>query len=373
MSACILARNNSFGYSVQFSMRGMQSDVDPIQTAPAVPPHDHIFGTNTVVASTLPCPTTTWGAGRDCGWKVASIGMCQPGQPVFVATGQYAKCDPGGLFLGSPGLQNNMLRICKDTHACDAAGAIDSVDDVCAWSPDPGIDFVCPATGYYSVMVAEANSDLPPDGVVGAMPLMDHATCAVAACMDDETCCGGAWGPQCDASCGYPTSEKNVFRWHEGSFYGDLFAAIDPAKPQVRVNPETLKIESWNGSKWIADGGALSQDFVGVVYPEMHACASPNWVEDVAYMQYRVCAGPDPKSPGRSKNCAAHYDGRCAQHCLTLNNSGARRDFDAAYCSEYPGAREFAQPMTTFLSGPCDAVPLAAWCTTVPGAPIFPW
>jgi hypothetical protein len=371
VSACILARNNAFGHSVQFSMRGMQTDSDPLKPADSVPPHDHIIRTNSVVPSTQPCPFSMTGETRDCGWTRASIGLCEPGKDVFVATGNFAKCDPGGFFLGTPGAQNNMLRICAGTHACDAGDpdTIASVDDACAalGTTDPGVDFVCPANGYYSVMTAAYKSDDEPDGKVGALAMMSQRACGEAACFADASCCGG-WGPQCEALCAYPSPEQVVFRWHEGSFYGDLFAGLDPAKPQLRVNPETLKIESRDPKKgWIEDGGKLSRSFVGVVYPEMHACTSKIWKQPEAYMQERICAGPNPTS----LQCAANWEGQCLDVCATLDGPPISHDFDAAGCRDPRSGRVFEQPMTTFLAGPCDVAP--ASCATTTSTPQLPW
>jgi len=128
VSSCILARNNAFGVSVMFSMRG-DNGVGPITLAPSVPVHTFLPQTATPVASLAPCRRRSSGPQRDCGWSVASVGTCYPGDRVSVAEGNYERCT--GTFLGTPAKADMMLRVCDGISACDAARAIDSVGDAC--------------------------------------------------------------------------------------------------------------------------------------------------------------------------------------------------------------------------------------------------
>ena len=369
VSACILARNNAFGVSVAVSLRGTASGGVPLALGEQVPPHDHVAGTNDVVESLQPCAAPATGASRDCGWSTAAVGACEPKTPVSIATGNYARC--GTDWLGTPGASNNMLRVCDGTHACDDKTAIASVDDACG-SSDPMADFLCPASGHYAVMVAAYDSRDAADGELASTPAIG-ATCEQLTC-DAEVACCGTWSPACDKiaelACRYPATEAQVFRWREGSFYGDLFGSIAPGKPEVRVHPETLRVQSWNGATWIDDDGKLSDAFVGVVFPSMFACSSSNWIDGEAYVQHRVCAGPDPKDPKQyTRNCAATYVGACFDQCALLDAPPVARDYDAAGCAG--DGRVFDTPITSFLAGPCDALP--GYCTTVLPTPMRGW
>ncbi|HEY5926446.1 MAG TPA: hypothetical protein VIV11_32390, partial [Kofleriaceae bacterium] len=201
--------------------------------------------------------------------------------------------------------------------------------------------------------------------------------CVSTVCEQDSACCTKTWDASCvdraEIACRYPASEQQAFRWREGSFYGDLFGAnnLAPGKPEVRVNADPpYAVQSMDPitGTWISDGGQLSNDFIGVVYPQMYACASDNWRHDIAYMAYRVCAGPDPRTGLYTRNCAAQYVDRCRHQCGTLDAPPRVGDRDAADCSAFGTSWQW--PMTTFLTGPCEAVANAAACTTFEQWPI---
>ena len=345
VSACILARNNAFGVSVAFSMRG-QSGVgaNPLALGDYVPAHDHVPRTNREVPSLGRCRRSVDGELRDCGWQRAAVGICEPGSIVSIGAGNYASCD--WEYLGSPGSTDEVLRVCPGISACDARFAIASVDNACDMV-EPGIDFTCPSEGHYAVMIGTFDMYGHPDGEVGA------------------TCSAGA------ASCPYPASEDQVFRWREGSFYGDLFAGLNPAKPQVRVNPNAnFQVETFIGND-VFQGTAVSEAFVGVVFKQMYACASSNWKNGPAYIARRVCAGPDPKDPKMyTRNCAATYAGKCQDVCETLDAGPVAGDYDAANCK---GKRYWATPMTTLLADPRDAVTDPSVNATISSLPILTW
>jgi hypothetical protein len=210
-----------------------------------------------------------------------------------------------------------------------------------------------------------------PNGTIGST-LVEHPICTQL--VHDKYSCGFPWSQECvdaaDTLCRYPGTEKRVFRWIEGSFYGNLFGShnLNPSKPQIRVN-KMFQIESLKGDTWITDGGEYSRAFIGVAYPNMFACASDNWTEREAYIAMRVCAGPDPLTEEYTRDCAAAYVGRCYDVCEKLDAS-PQGDFDAAFCSG--NKQTWATPMTTVLAQPCDAITDPATCATAPGAPIFP-
>ena len=332
VSACILARNNAFGVSVMFSMRGMNPD-GPIGLASSVPAHDHYPQTAELVRSLAGCRRgVPADATRDCGWKVRSIGRCEPGRPVSIAQGNRANCTDG--FLGTVSDANTMLRVCDGISACDHKFAIASVDDACN-STAPGIDFSCPTSGLYAVMLGNDNGKNT--GEIAATTAYDGA---------------------------YPAAEGSVFQWREGAFYGDIFgrANIAPGKTQVTVNPTTYQVEHV----------AESEAFVGVVFPNMFACSSDNWAESTAYMQRRVCAGPAPGASGSyTRNCAANYVGPCIGAAGGTSRCGSQDsapygDGDYADCQGTNG-NVYRFPMTPVLASACDMIP--GFCAATPGAP----
>ena len=386
VSACILARNNAFGIKVQFSMRGTVQGGWPIQLADEVPVHDRYQGTNKMVRSLTACHPKLHvpDPRRDCGWRIESIGVCKPQTLVTIAAGNYAKCDPANEWLGWPSSTDSMLRVCPGPNACDRGGAIASVAGACS-TPNPEITFGCPASGKYSVLSGAMNYGDVPDGVVGSTMIstsgcLHDATqagprlaqgcseCVAAVCEVDSYCCNNYWDGICvneaETMCRYPASERRVFRWREGSFYGDLFGRnnINPAVPQVSVNPVTFTVE----------GGGAAQNFVGVLFPHMYACSSQNWTTPVAYFERRVCAGPDPANPSEyTRACAANYVGRCIDQCGTLD-AGAPGDYDAAGCRDFK-QDVWQTPMTTLLATPSDAINDPAWNQTGPQSDIDNW
>jgi hypothetical protein len=390
VSACLLARNNSFEFSVPFSMRGQKSApnpmtlaANPLQLSNVVPAHDHVPGTNTPVKSLALCellPAFMLPEDRDCNWSVGYIGVCSEQSMVTIGAGQLAQCS--GELLGSAGSNDEMLRVCAGTSACDSDSIshIASVNDPCG-NPAPMVEFICPQEGRYAVMKGTANIGFRRfrASKVGST-MITGSLCTEIVTEDPALAsCAYDWLPDCqtraETVCRYPATETRVFRWKEGAFYGDIFGNENrsPKKPQMRVlehQPNQFRIESRDTfGVWHADGGELSRNFTGIVYPSMYSCSSRNWVDPIAYMRFRVCAGPGA-SGLYTKNCAARYVGPCVDVCKT-EDLAPPGDFDFAGCKNGVAPRVWEQPMTTFIAGPCDLVPGA--CGTVLPTPIFNW
>jgi len=340
VSGCLLARNNAFGISVPVSLRGDQDGVNAIPLAPAADLWPKVWRTNTDVASAQPCGTNTLGVNRNCGWQSAGVGRCTPGAPVTVGA--------GGCGLGSSS-GNTMLRVCARMHFCDEGSPtfISQNDGACG-SAQPHVAFTCPAEGLYGVMAADFASASGPASVeVAADPPL------------------------------LPTSEAQLFSWREGAFYGNIFGAgaLNPLKPQVRVNPFTGQVEEQpipGFNLWLP-GKTVSSLFAGVVYQKMWACSSANWSLPAAYYERRVCAGVG------GINCAARYAGPCGLVCGSDDRSPVSGDFDYGDCADLTLQR-WPTSTTTFLNHPCDLLGLDGngaplddlLCSTVGALPISP-
>lgn len=95
------------------------------------------------------------GAGRECGWELArgfqSV-MCIPGEPMQLGCG----CPAAGV--GSCG-GDPMLRVCEGSGACEFGESLASIDDACGRCPI--VDFICPSSGLFSVLVTAFNPGAP--------------------------------------------------------------------------------------------------------------------------------------------------------------------------------------------------------------------
>jgi hypothetical protein len=314
VSACLLARNNAFGISVPLSIRGNRDETDALALAAEVPLWPKIWRTNTTVASSQPCGESQSAVTRNCGWQSVGVGRCTPGEPVAVGA--------GGCGLGSS-KGNTMLRICTRIHFCDA-GSPDLIaqNDGACGSPRPFVSFSCPTEGFYAVMAANHGSTgVPADVSVAAEPSR------------------------------LPSSEAQVFLWREGAFFGTIFdpGALNPLKPQVRVNPQSGRVEEQavpGANIWVP-GKTLSSTFAGVVYQKMWACSSDNWSVPDAYYERRICAGLG------GVNCAAKYAGPCALRCGSGDAPPVAGDLDYGDCADLT-LHHWGSPITPFLNHPCD-------------------
>jgi hypothetical protein len=403
VSGCILARNNAYGYSVQFSLRGM-GESGPQQFASSVTPHNKLPSTNppVTVPSLEGCGEPLLGD-RDCSWVADKVGICDPGETVVLGAGARTGCGAGPI-LGTGGAPTEMLRVCPGHIACDAADAIPTSSDCITL--ETRIKFTCPSEGFtkgmYSVMQAHYKSNRFPYGVVGSTRTTDQRCEALRPDVwQYMPTCLEAWTSDCTEAlnklCHYPAPEHRVFRWLEGSFYGDIFGSknLNPDKPEVfvklvapfkKLKPVAVVHTRYHDGPHVhevPDGGAGSAQFSGVVFRSMYACSSPNWETGRAYMERRICAGPsndwsNPYEPGvYTRECAARYVGTCRVATDTPEPSK---------CTSYEGLgkehfatckddldREWQWPITSVLADPTDAIPDPAVNAVITGAPIEGW
>ncbi len=97
-------------------------------------------------AITDPCPATTAGVNRECGWDAEGTHPCVAGAAVTV--GCNASCaPPAGSCTGDA-----VLRVCAGpTGSCSYATALGSSDDACG-TTCPMATATCPATGSINVL-----------------------------------------------------------------------------------------------------------------------------------------------------------------------------------------------------------------------------
>ncbi|WNG41138.1 hypothetical protein F0U61_51130 [Archangium violaceum] len=332
VSACILARNNAFGRRVELSLRGEDpSDINRFALEPKTASVDHDPDLAQDVPSYQACTTPQLGANRNCGWKPDYIGRCVPGQTVRLGAGGKApdQC-AGGSVLGSVS-GNMVLRVCDGIVGCDNASARKLAQNQGSCGTTlPAVTFTCPASGEFNVMTAPFDSALSGTAHVG---------------VETGTPAGTSYG----------LSEKAVFSYREGAFYGTLFDASALAA-KVFVNEEGVVV-------------GKEQRIKGSVYTKMFSCHAPEWSQGMAYATSRVCA-----QPGTGLDCAATVTGACftpwdqnfpASVCEVEDGPLVSGDGDFERCMD-PAKGMWKEPITVYLHAPCDVVSaknpeLCAW------------
>lgn len=315
VSACVLARNNAYGYRVLFSGRGDKpSDPKPFLPAPSVRTDPFIRFTELPVASTQECGSPEKGFHRDCGFQLEQVGRCRTGDRVHLGAGGVPTdfaCDSAPLGKTLEGLM--MLRVCDGLAACDEAAALAQSDGTCG-TYLPAVSFTCPASGTFSVLSAPYVSS-----EVGRVE--------VAAI---------------DAS--YPAREEEVFFMREGAFYGNLFGK-EALNKAVDV--------------YVDEDGALHKDtglqVQGPIYLGMYACHAPTWEHAEAYASERLCTLP-------GMNCVAQPVGNCEDEVKSGNYAGPRCQLtNATGLGDYgkcvdPVGEVHEEVVSPHLNQPCELV-----------------
>ncbi len=86
------------------------------------------------------------GVGRDCGWQVALVDTCTPGEPVAAGCAEGGGCGLGSC-TGDP-----VMRVCDGRgEGCTSGQALGVSDDACGGNC-PLVNFVCPEGGVYTVL-----------------------------------------------------------------------------------------------------------------------------------------------------------------------------------------------------------------------------
>jgi hypothetical protein len=242
----------------------------------------------------------------------------------------------GGCGLGNSN-GNTMLRVCRRMHFCDEGSpelVAENDDDACG-SSRPRVDFTCPAEGFYAVMAARYAS------ASGAAELEAAADPPLL-----------------------PASEAQVFQWREGAFYGNIFGAgaLNPLKPQVRVNPSNgpSRREARPRPQPLGAGKTVSSLFAGVVYQKMWACSSGNWNLPEAYYERRICAAAG------GLNCAAKYAGPCGLVCGADDRAPVAGDYDYGTAPTSPSSTGPPPPRPSSTTPATSSRPGSTTCSAAP-------
>jgi hypothetical protein len=316
VSSCLLARVNAMGHAVELSFRGHDSAWTELPVGSEVPTGDTRENKSEVTALTTECATATSSLSRSCGWDYDFVGYCGAGSTVTVGAGAPAASYCAGPTYGKTydvGYgTDSIMRVCSGILGCEVydPNYVGTADNTCG-TPWPSLTFTCPASGYYTVMTANRWSHRKVQTLTQASAGYMHA------------------------------SERQVFSWREGAFYGNLFGSLAQG---VNVHFDKQY------------GKVIGREFAvkGSMYTNMWACFSNVWNYPDAYMKDRVCAGSD-------YNCAATPVGACQYHatatptyvCDVNDGDPVVGDGDYQGCKGQNGTG-WKNAMTTFLNDPCD-------------------
>ncbi len=319
VSACVLARNNAAGHSVDIVMRGEDTSRPYLFNPTGTP---HVWS-----PLLLPAPegSSLSGLAPEVGWRGESIGTCSPGLPVTLGAGAYPSATCSGTRLGEIS-GDRILRVCAYPGDCTGAGKLAETDgSPCTIAPL--VTFTCPSAGQYSVMSA---------------PYYRPDTTA-------------SWVRPATTGAGtlsYPYGRYGAFSafgFREGAFFGDIF---DPAALAIKVTVSPY-------GKLVVDATGLTSG--KSVYGKMFACHGRSWSTEAALRTRRLCAN-DPY--GTKVGCAATALGPCepgstdtrAPRCATNDGALIPGDGDFQGCKDASSA-QWSYPVTTFLRSACDTLP----------------
>lgn len=331
VSACLLSKNNAFGRRVTVSMRGDTLGGVPLPLADVVQAGTHVELSDDLpgaqVASFEECEVKQLGSERSCGWPehMALVGQCTPPsgedpQPELVVVGAGAP-DPGlcdNQLLGATS-GDLVMRVCEGISGCNESTALAQTEGACSGTA-PSLEFACPASGIFSVMLAPQQSD-------------------------DVTADGWA---EASSNATLPASEQELFQVREGAFYGNLFDST-LLSPYVRVyiNKKTGQVE-----RDVMITGEI------VVFQDLWACHDPGWETPYALMHERLCATDE-----QANLCAATHIGSC-EDVLIRNGVQSTRcakgygDMGYRNCLDGKGVFR-SNTITAMLKNACDMMPSA--------------
>lgn len=331
VTACLLARVNAFGKKIALSTRGEVPGSPPGSSPSALLYPSPTVSTTTykengdTLLSFKECEVTTIGVSRNCGWVANQVGTCNPGSTVYIGAGAKpaSRCsDPMFPVLGSSS-GNTVLRVCEGIRGCNSASTnfIAQSGTSCG-TTKPAVEFVCPASGFFSVMSGPQSSG----GAGVATPAAHYGAGTV-----------------------YPAPEQKVFPWQEGAFYGNFFGGSS-------LHPWLLS----GMNKVDVDGNFTpAPSVLGAVFRQAFACTGIYWTNQEAYMKDRVCAGTDT-------DCAATPVGAChtsvdntpscppTHRCAVLDGAMVPGDGDYDGCAG--GARGWINPISVYLNDPSDVI-----------------
>lgn len=323
VGACVHgARINPEGKRVPISIRG-EDPADPSRYSLSLrtPTDVHRQLSPVLVDSFRGCLNPTFGEMRNCGWSPAFVGTCTAGQLVAVSAGapRVDTCAPPVLGAG---VLPNVLRACRGIYGCDFGDLTHHLDSslpgACSGFPGPGVVFMCPSTGDFSVMVGPLVSGDPSDAV-----------------------------PDAANADRYPASEIYAFSLVEMGVYGNPFksAKLNPRVLDITVDPCTGRVENEDQVIPIQ---------AGPIFLDMWSCFARQWNSAAAYLSHRLCG-----IPGLA-NCVAQSTGVCYisptnGQCEVEHGTLRPEAGDFERCRDGDGNIRL-YPLTTYLNQQCDAL-----------------
>lgn len=373
VTACVMARVNALGKSIPLSLRSEPPFLSPLRDR--VPTETRFRespqGENPSEGWPIPSFSTEC-RGLDCNWSPAYVGTCAPGEEIQLAIddpSDRSACDSMGL------------RVCAGIHGClgPTVRELPNGSPLPAYSRPLGdklgacrkspLTFTCPSeeatAGFYSVMTRphRLRSRKEPSRTYTVVKVKGTGE--------------------------YPAPEKDVFRFPEGAFYGNMFkpewltlsCTLDNATTRT-ASCTTAKHNICNIDLESGDiVGSCSEDLVSLPYRNVYACyAYAQQAEDddssVAALNKRLCDSPDA-----NRNCFAYRPQRCYYKdtgtspqkeslCESMGSDGAY-----GHCkSQIDPTKRFGRVITTYLNAPCDLLDEGHLCdamhrSTPPGVP----
>jgi hypothetical protein len=350
VTACVLARVNALRAAIPISLRGDPAALFPIAAQ---------VQTETIFREGPTDQDPNEGA------QIGSFGgpMCPVGHECNWVPGFVGKCSGGPIQLGfqDPAASGSTaLRVCAGIHGCYGPSPGWTMPPRYPVAPEqqysrlltevrPGgasITFTCPAGvptgGFYSVMARSSS--------LGNRQARQPAPAVV----------------QRAGVGSYPATEREVFGFLEGAFYGNLFEPGELAW-QCQMSGDTRvcqsragKVEACGAQRAPTTTAGCVESDLRLPYSNVYACFSYAQQQDAAsdeqgaaYVNDRICDQPNPDVP-----CFPHKPKRCYYSDSSINATrGARCQWDSAagVFRDCQGADGTAYPpITTYLNEPCD-------------------
>lgn len=278
VSSCLFARTNR-----------MHRWVPALFTSPTLAPRDRVEITTKVPKSDASAGVAE---GTDIpafshGWKPGYVGRCTPLTPFALSISNPSTCTGASL------------RVCAGIYGCGdkTTRFLGEKDRPCNDAP---LVFTCPVGGFFGVMTKPHKAAIR----LAVMTTPDALEIV----------------PRGSSAGSYPASEKEVFTFMEGAFFGNLFEP--DGLPKVR------EVVLENGRPKVTSG----DDDDSVANPHIYACYSlANDEEAVADINARVCAKPGSKKcfPNKPRRC--HFkdpavNAKDGYHCKWRSDDGVYRD-----------------------------------------------
>jgi hypothetical protein len=356
VTSCLMASVNAVDKAIPLSFRGAPSGLSltPLfKPAPAVSPQTRLregpAGEDPTRGSPIKSFTVCQGMPNadgkhpdDCGWlrDVDNVGRCAPGTTVRLKIQNPSR--PFNCARAS-------IRICQGIHGCDSMTNLsyskyDRQDDTCTSE----VKFSCPAMagveGAFSVML---RSD----------PKTDQRQTVT---LDEPS-----------RSIWYPATEKQVFGFREGAFYGNLFdqnallinCSVEPGKPlpprRYWLDWPRYFTEKQTGKptplKCAPAKTASRRSITALPYQKVYACYDAELPSHLAmaYFNQRFCAAPD--GSGGPSDCFPHPTRPC--NGPSPNNACTwSEDMEFHNCSAPTPDSVVYPAITTYLNEPCDLI-----------------